>query len=120
MTESANLLGLTSEDHTQELELTVLMPCLNESDAIVDCVEEARRALDSANVKGEVLVVDNGSSDGSAELARKAGARVVHEPEKGYGNAYLRGFKEARGNYIIIGDADGTYDFSWCLISTPA
>ena len=112
MTESANLLGLTSEDHTQELESTVLMPCLNESDAIVDCVEEARRALDSANVKGEVLVVDNGSSDGSAELARKAGARVVHEPEKGYGNAYLRGFKEARGNYIIIGDADGTYDFS--------
>jgi hypothetical protein len=95
-----------------ELELTILMPCLNEESAIQTCVREARQALDAAQIAGEVLVVDNGSVDRSAELAREAGARVVYEPQKGYGNAYLRGFKEAKGKYIVIGDSDGTYDFS--------
>ena len=95
-----------------ELELTILMPCLNEESAIQTCVREARQALDAAQITGEVLVVDNGSVDRSAELAREAGARVVYEAQKGYGNAYLRGFKEARSRYVIIGDSDGTYDFS--------
>jgi glycosyltransferase involved in cell wall biosynthesis len=95
-----------------ELELTILMPCLNEESAIQTCVREARQALDAAQIAGEVLVVDNGSVDHSAELAREAGAQVVYEPQKGYGNAYLRGFKEARGRYVVIGDSDGTYDFS--------
>jgi glycosyltransferase involved in cell wall biosynthesis len=95
-----------------ELELTILMPCLNEESAISTCVREARQALDAAEIVGEVLVVDNGSVDRSVELAREAGARVVYEPQKGYGNAYLRGFKEVRGKYIVIGDSDGTYDFS--------
>jgi glycosyltransferase involved in cell wall biosynthesis len=95
-----------------ELELTILMPCLNEESAIQTCIREARQALDAAQIKGEILVVDNGSVDRSAELACEAGARVVYEPQKGYGNAYLRGFKEAGGRYIVIGDSDGTYDFS--------
>jgi glycosyltransferase involved in cell wall biosynthesis len=95
-----------------EPEVTILMPCLNEESAIPACVREARQALDGADIVGEVLVVDNGSVDRSAELAREAGARVVYEPQKGYGNAYLRGFKEARGRYVVIGDSDGTYDFS--------
>jgi glycosyltransferase involved in cell wall biosynthesis len=96
----------------EELEVTVLMPCLNEESAIPTCVREAMQALDAAEIVGEVLVVDNGSIDRSAELAREAGARVVYEPQKGYGNAYLRGFKEARGRYVVIEDSDGTYDFS--------
>ena len=85
---------------------------LNEAESIVECVHEAKKALDDADINGEILVVDNGSSDGSPDLARAAGARVVREPQNGYGNAYLRGFKEARGKYIVMGDSDGTYDFS--------
>ena len=73
---------------------------------------EARQALDEAGIEGEVLVVDNGSFDRSPDLARSAGARVVHEPAKAYGYTYLRGFKEARGRYVVIGDSDGTYDFT--------
>ena len=112
MGESAEIRESTVTSHEEELELTVLMPCLNERDSIVECIREAQRAMDTAKVNGEVLVVDNGSTDGSADLAGEAGARVVHEPQKGYGYAYLRGFEEARGKYIIIGDSDGTYDFS--------
>ena len=96
----------------EDLELTVLMPCLNEQDSIGACVAEARQTLDEAGIAGEVLVVDNCSTDGSPDLAREAGARVVHEPLQGYGHAYLRGFREARGKYIVIGDSDGTYDFT--------
>jgi glycosyltransferase involved in cell wall biosynthesis len=105
----------TQAPENQELdgvELTILMPCLNERDAIVACVHEAQYAIELANMTGEVLVIDNGSSDGSPELASIAGARVIQEPKKGYGNAYLCGFQEARGKYIIIGDSDGTYDFT--------
>ena len=79
---------------------------------IIDFVAEARQALDEAGIEGEVLVVDNGSFDRSPDLARSAGARVVHEPAKAYGYTYLRGFKEARGRYVVIGDSDGTYDFT--------
>jgi glycosyltransferase involved in cell wall biosynthesis len=110
--EVLSMTGTTRTIGGDDLEVTILMPCLNEGNAISTCIREARRALDAAEIEGEVLVVDNGSVDGSAELAREAGARVVREPQKGYGNAYLRGFKEARGRYIVIGDSDGTYDFS--------
>jgi len=87
------------------------MPCLNEADGVGRCVEKALTALRQMNIPGEVIVVDNGSTDGSPELAAKAGARVVHERRRGYGAAYLRGFQEARGKYLVMGDADDSYDF---------
>ena len=91
--------------------VSVVIPCLNEAATIRECVEQARGALDSSALAGEVIVVDNGSTDGSADLARKAGARVVEEPRRGYGRAYLTGFDAARGDYIVMVDADLTYDF---------
>jgi hypothetical protein len=91
--------------------VSVVMPCLNEGETIERCVEEAHASLERAGLSGEVLVVDNGSDDGSAELARRAGARVIHEPRRGYGNAYLTGLEAARGDYIVMADADLTYDF---------
>ncbi len=89
-----------------------MIPCLNEEPTIVPCVERALRALEEHEIPGEVIVVDNGSDDGSPELAAGAGARVVHEPRRGYGNAYLAGFAAAGGDYIVMADADLTYDFA--------
>jgi glycosyltransferase involved in cell wall biosynthesis len=89
-----------------------VIPCLNEADNIQECVRRARRALDSSQIPGEVIVVDNASEDGSGKLASAAGARVVLEPERGYGSAYLAGFTEARGQYVVMADADLTYDFA--------
>ena len=94
------------------MELTVLMPCLNEAETVATCVSKARGFFDRAGVEGEVLVVDNGSTDGSRELAERAGARVVRERRKGYGRALRTGIDEARGRYIIMGDCDDSYDFS--------
>jgi glycosyltransferase involved in cell wall biosynthesis len=91
--------------------ISVVIPCLNEAEAIERCVASARTALEEAGLEGEVIVVDNGSDDGSAELATRAGATVVHEPRRGYGSAYLSGFSAARGDYIVMADADLTYDF---------
>ena len=91
--------------------VSVVIPCLNEAANIEECVGSAFRALREHGIEGEVVVVDNGSEDDSAALARAAGARVVEEPERGYGNAYLAGFAEARGDYIVMIDADLTYDF---------
>ncbi len=88
-----------------------MIPCLNEAENIAACVRMARSALEDADLSGEVLVVDNGSEDASAELARAAGARVIHEPRRGYGSAYRAGFAQARGSYIVMVDADLTYDF---------
>jgi glycosyltransferase involved in cell wall biosynthesis len=94
-----------------KLELSILMPCLNEAETIATCIKKAQKALQDLNVKGEVLVADNGSDDGSQEIASSLGARVIHVPEKGYGRALLGGIKAARGKYIIMGDADDSYDF---------
>ncbi len=91
--------------------VSVVMPCLNEEEGVGRCVETALAALAAMGVPGEVVVVDNGSTDGSAEVARAAGARVVEEARRGYGSAYLRGFEEARGRYLVMGDADRTYPF---------
>ena len=94
------------------IELTVLMPCLNEGRTVAACVMAARRFLMESGVAGEVLVADNGSTDGSQDLAREAGARVVHAPRRGYGEALRAGIGAARGRYVIMGDADNSYDFS--------
>jgi glycosyltransferase involved in cell wall biosynthesis len=96
----------------EAVEVSVVMPCLNEAEAVGRCVEKALRALAGMGVAGEVIVVDNGSTDGSPEIAARAGARVVHERRRGYGSAYLRGFEEARGAYLVMGDADDSYDFA--------
>ena len=94
------------------MDITILMPCLNEAETIESCIREALSAIREANVQGEVLVADNGSDDGSPDLAQKAGARVITVNEKGYGAALLGGISSAGGRYILMGDADGSYDFS--------
>lgn len=91
--------------------VSVVIPCLNEAENIEVCVQAARAAIDGMAIDGEVLVVDNASDDDSAALARAAGARVVSEPRRGYGSAYLAGFAASRGAYIVMADADLTYDF---------
>jgi glycosyltransferase involved in cell wall biosynthesis len=91
--------------------ISVVIPCLDEAETIAECVAKARRGIAASGLAGEVLVVDNGSTDGTPELAAQAGARVVHEARRGYGSAYLRGFREARGRYLVMGDGDGSYDF---------
>ncbi|HUG79475.1 MAG TPA: glycosyltransferase family 2 protein [Burkholderiales bacterium] len=95
-------------------ELTILMPCLNEAATVVRCVAKARGFLERAGVDGEVLVADNGSTDNSPALAAGAGARVIRVAERGYGAALSAGIAAARGRYVIIGDADDSYDFG-CL-----
>lgn len=92
--------------------VSVVMPCLNEAGAVGQCVRAARQTLKDMKVPWEVIVVDNGSTDGSAEIAAQAGARVIHERRRGYGSAYLRGFQEARGTYLVMGDSDGSYEFT--------
>ena len=94
-----------------DIDVSVVMPCLNESASVAECVTKAREAMRRAGLKGEVVVADNGSTDGSAERAEGAGAFVVRVERRGYGSAYLGGIKAARGRYIVMGDADGTYDF---------
>jgi glycosyltransferase involved in cell wall biosynthesis len=89
-----------------------VIPCLNEAGSIQRCVEQARAALAGHGCDGEVVVADNGSDDDSAAIAREAGAVVVHEPRRGYGSAYRAGFAAARGDYIVMADADLTYDFA--------
>ena len=92
--------------------VSVVIPCLDEELTIGHVVDVAWRALHTAGVSGEVIVSDNGSADGSCDTARAHGARVVHEPVRGYGAALRRGCDEAQGRFIVIGDADESYDFS--------
>lgn len=93
-------------------EITILMPCLNEAETIVACIAAAKAGLQSAGIEGEILIADNGSTDGSIELASASGARVVPVSQRGYGNALRTGLAAASGRYIIMGDADLSYDFS--------
>ena len=97
--------------NAEGLSVSVVIPCLNEEETIAECVGRARRALDESGLTGEVIVADNDSEDDSALLASTAGAIVIHEPERGYGSAYMAGFLAARGEYIVMADADLTYDF---------
>ncbi len=96
----------------ERVELTVLMPCLDEAETIEVCVNKAKGFLERYGVDGEVLIADNGSSDGSQALAEALGARVVSIEPRGYGNALYWGTRQARGKFIIMGDADDSYDFS--------
>jgi glycosyltransferase involved in cell wall biosynthesis len=111
-TRSAALDEAAVRDEAGAVELTILMPCLNEAETISVCVEKAMAYLKRANIKGEVLIADNGSTDGSQAMAAALGARVVPVKERGYGAAILGGVAAARGAYIIMGDADDSYDFS--------
>jgi glycosyltransferase involved in cell wall biosynthesis len=92
-----------------EPEISVVIPCLNEEDAVAKVVDDAWEGIRRSGRQGEVIVVDNGSSDRSAEIAAEHGAIVLQEPERGYGSAYLAGLAQARGTYVVMGDADGTY-----------
>jgi glycosyltransferase involved in cell wall biosynthesis len=105
-------LSPAGEVRATEPVLSVVIPCLNEADHIERCVESARRALEEADIPGEVIVADNGSDDESGALAASAGAVVVGEPRRGYGSAYRAGLAAARGRYIVMLDADLTYDFN--------
>lgn len=95
----------------EELELSIVMPCLNESETLGACIRRANEFMLLHDVRGEVIVADNGSTDGSQEIAHQAGARVVNVFEKGYGNALMGGIRAAQGKYVVMGDADDSYDF---------
>jgi glycosyltransferase involved in cell wall biosynthesis len=95
----------------EPLELSVVMPCLNEEETLATCIGKAQRAIADANIAGEVIVADNGSTDRSVEIAEQLGARVVRVKAKGYGNALMGGIAAARGKFIVMGDADDSYDF---------
>src|SRR5262245_36286311 len=103
--------GKATSPATVTPSISVVIPCLNEAQSIAECVRRAQDVLDRNGFTGEIVVADNGSADGSSEAAEAAGARVVHEWRTGYGSAYLAGFAAANGTYIVMADADLTYDF---------
>lgn len=103
---------LTPEAQTGSPVVSVVMPCLNEEEAIGSCIRKIQKTFARAKIDGEIVVCDNGSTDNSVAIAESMGVRVVHQPRRGYGNAYLQGFASARGQYLIMGDADDTYDFT--------
>ena len=94
-----------------EIELTVVMPCLNEADTLETCIKKAQKAITEHHISAEIVIADNGSTDGSIEIAERCGARVVPVAAKGYGNALMGGIAAAQGKYVIMGDADDSYDF---------
>lgn len=94
-----------------DIEVSIVMPCLNESDTLETCIRKAHAALDRASIRGEIIVADNGSTDGSIEIAEAQGARVVPVAARGYGAALMGGIGAARGRFVIMGDADDSYDF---------
>src|SRR6185503_9726338 len=94
-----------------DVELSIVMPCLNEADTLETCILKAQRAIRENGIVAEVIVADNGSDDGSPEIARRNGARVIPVKERGYGSALMAGIAAARGRYVIMADADDSYDF---------
>ena len=104
--------GETHPSATEMVELTILMPCLNEAETLENCIRKAQGFLSQHRIKGEVMVADNGSSDGSQKIATQAGAHLVPVAAIGYGSALIAGIQAAQSKYIIMGDADDSYDFS--------
>jgi glycosyltransferase involved in cell wall biosynthesis len=102
---------MQSVDQTQAIEVSVVIPCLNEQDTLAHCIEKVRKAFREHNIAGEILVADNGSTDLSRTIAEREGARVVTVKEPGYGSALMGGIAAANGRFIVIGDADDSYDF---------
>lgn len=98
------------KQQNEMMELSIVMPCLNEAETVGDCVRKAKSFLEKNNINGEVVVADNGSDDGSKEIALKEGARIVDVPEKGYGAALIGGISEAKGKFVIMGDSDDSHD----------
>lgn len=94
------------------VELSVILPCLNEERALGSCLDKIKDIIKQYNLKAEIIVVDNGSVDNSCGIAVKKGVGLVHEEKGGYGSAYLKGFEAARGKYLFLADSDGSYDFS--------
>src|SRR5262249_9749117 len=103
---------VTRSNVGRDVELTILMPCLNEAETLATCIRKAKGFLARTGISGEVLIADNGSSDGSRKIAEERGARVILVQQKGYGAALMGGIKGARGQYTIMGDADDSYDFA--------
>src|ERR1051325_3933618 len=97
---------------TDPVELSIVMPCLDEAETLASCIRKAQRFLEENDIAGEIVVADNGSSDGSPQIAQQLGGRVVSVESKGYGNALMGGIQAARGRYVIMGDADDSYDFA--------
>jgi len=111
--ESKMVKGRDNTDNSKNnIVISVVMPCLNEEQSIAYCIDKAFEGIKSTGLRGEVVVSDNGSKDNSVKIAKSKGARVVHQPLRGYGNAYMKGITEAYGKYIVIGDSDKTYDFT--------
>lgn len=101
----------TENNICRDIELSIVIPCLNEADTLGACVEKATRTMDKLGIRGEVVVADNASTDGSIAIAEQGGARVAHVPTRGYGSALRGGIEAARGRFVIMGDADDSYDF---------
>jgi glycosyltransferase involved in cell wall biosynthesis len=106
------LVSRISREQVSNVELTVLLPCLNESETLGKCIAKAQAAIQKHQLNAEVLIADNGSTDGSQEIAERAGARVIHVPQRGYGAALIAGVANARGTYVIMADSDDSYDLS--------
>jgi glycosyltransferase involved in cell wall biosynthesis len=102
----------TPQEETSTVELSVVMPCLNEAETLETCIKKAQRALREHQIAGEIIIADNGSTDNSCEIAHRLGVRVVNVEKKGYGSALINGITAARGKYVIMGDADDSYDFA--------
>ena len=100
------------ENNENNILVSVVMPCLNEEETLGTCIQKAQKTMKELDIQGEVVIADNGSTDASVEIAERLGARVVHQPLRGYGAAYLAGIAAAEGQYIIMGDSDDTYDFT--------
>jgi glycosyltransferase involved in cell wall biosynthesis len=100
------------DSRKQSMEISILMPCLNEAETLETCIRKAQRFLHEYGIKGEVIIADNGSTDGSREIARRLGARVLAVAVRGYGSALTAGIQAASGDYVVMGDADDSYDFA--------